>query len=368
MNTTEMTRRVQNVRQQLSRLKTDGLIVTGTENVRYLTGFQGHDSWAIVLGKSVVLITDSRYTEQAQGECIGCEIIQRKGGLSKEVQHFLARKKAIQRLGVEDTCSVGLLKTIRKDLSVPVKPLKGLVENVRILKTEGEVELIQKAGRIAFEAMTWALKKLKVGMTERQLSALYEYRLADYKARPGFETIICFGSNGSRNHHQPGERKLRKNDTILCDFGANYKGYISDITRTFAVGRVSQRFRQAYRAVANAQKAAISAAAAGVKVADVDAAAREQILAAGLPVYGHGTGHGLGLQVHESPYLSGNDKKTQLKAGHVVTIEPGIYLPGEFGIRLEDDVLITDSSPKVITDDIRYAIIPEKVPLLQCRA
>lgn len=364
MDTMEIKRRVHQVRLRLAERKTDGLIVIGAENVQYLTGFRGHDSWVLVLPKSVVLVTDSRYTEQAQGECVGCEIVQRKGALSKEVHTILAPKKSIRRLGIEDSCSVALLKTIRKDLALPVAPLGNVVENVRMVKVEDELRLIHTAGTIAFDAMTWALKRLKVGMTERQLKALYEFRLAYHKAVPGFETIICFGPNGSRNHHQPGERKLRKNDTILCDFGANYDGYISDITRTFACGTITPRFRNAYAAVARAQKAAIQAARAGARVADVDAASREQIRVAGLPIYGHGTGHGLGLQVHESPYLSAVDKKTKLMAGHVITIEPGIYLPGNFGIRLEDDVLVTATGAKVITRDKRYNVSAEVVPLL----
>lgn len=365
MNTMEISRRIRQVRGSLRQSKADGMIVTEVENVRYLTGFRGHDSWALVLPKSVILVTDSRYTEQARSECVGCKIVQRKGALSKEVEGLLAKTKGVKLLGVEETCSVGLLKTLRKDLSAAVKPVKGVVEAVRLVKTEEEVRLIRIAGKIAFDSMTWALGKLKVGMTERQLSALYEYRLSEHKAKPGFETIVCFGPNGSRNHHQPGERKLRKNDMILCDFGANYEGYISDITRSFAYGQATPKFRQVYRAVALAQRAAIEAVKAGAKVCDVDAAAREPIRRAGLPVYGHGTGHGLGLQVHESPYLSGVDKKGTLKAGQVITIEPGIYLPGQFGIRLEDDVLVTETGGKVITQDKRYDIDPDRVPVLK---
>jgi Xaa-Pro aminopeptidase len=224
MDTKEIARRVTQVRKQLRQAQMEAMIVMGVENVRYMTGFRGHDSWVLVLPRSVVLVTDSRYTEQAQTECVGCKIVQRKGGLGKEVDRILSETKGVKQVAVEDTCSVGLLKTLKKDLHLPVKPVKGFVENVRIVKTEGELKLIRKAGKIAFDAMTWALAQLKVGMTERQLTALYEFKLADYNAKIGFETIICFGPNGSRNHHQPGQRKLRKNDTILCDFGANYEG------------------------------------------------------------------------------------------------------------------------------------------------
>lgn len=232
-----------------------------------------------------------------------------------------------------------------------------------MIKTETEVRLIQKASKIAFDAMDWALGQLQPGMTERQLAAMYVYRLSHYDATEGFETIVCFGPNGSRNHHQPSERKLANNDVLLLDFGANYNGYISDMTRCFAVGTPSDFYCRVYQTVARAQKAAIAAVRAGVRVCDVDAAARQVIEAAHLPAYGHGTGHGLGLQVHEMPSVSGLDRKTRLQAGQVITIEPGVYLPGKFGIRLEDDILVTDTNGKILSRDKRFEIDVDTVPI-----
>ncbi len=365
MNRVEIRRRVKAVRETCRTGGVDALIVMGVENVRYVTGFRGHDSWALVLGRSVVLITDSRYTEQAQAECVGCRIVQRKGGLAKEAEAILSKTKGVSVLGVEDSCSVALLKGIRKALSVKVKPVSSPVEKVRIIKTDDEVKLIGKTSEIAFDAMEWALGQLKVGMTELELAALYEYRLSAYGAKIGFETIACFGANGSRNHHQPGKRKLNKNDTILLDFGANYEGYISDTTRCYAFGKIAPYYRKVYETVARAQKAAIEAVRAGVKVCDVDAAARGVIEASGLPVYGHGTGHGLGMQVHELPYLAKTDRKGRLAAGQVVTIEPGIYLPGKLGVRLEDDVQVTETGCRIISRDKRFDIKTDVVPLLK---
>lgn len=351
------------VRRRLKVENLDGLIVTGTENVRYLTGFRGHDSWALVLPRSVVLVTDSRYTEQALGECVGCKVIERKDTLAKQVARLLEAQKGITTIGVEDTCPVATFAAIRKALTVKVKPATNIVESLRQIKTDAEIRLIKKASKVAFDAMEWALSHLKPGITERELAALYEFRLSAYGATRGFETIACFGPNGSRNHHQPGSRKLRKNDMILLDFGANYEGYISDTTRCFAFGKPSDHFCHVYQTVACAQKAAIAAVGAGVKVCDVDAAARRVIEQAGLPVYGHGTGHGLGLQVHEIPYMSASDKKTTLQLGQVITIEPGIYLPGRFGVRLEDDVLVTEKGGKVLTGDKRFDVEPNTVPV-----
>jgi Xaa-Pro aminopeptidase len=361
----EYQQRVRDVRKQLSGLNVQGLIVIGVENVRYLTGFRGHDSWVLVLPRSVVLITDSRYAEQARGECVGCEVVEHKGGLAKEAEKIITKQKGIAALGIENNCSVALLKGVRKQISAKIKPVDKVVENVRITKTDGEVRLIRKASKIAFDAMDWALKQLKVGMTERQLAALYEYKLSDFGAKIGFETIACFGANGSRNHHQPGSRKLKKVDTILLDFGANYEGYISDTTRSFAVGKITPFFQKVYETVAGAQQNAIKTIAAGVKGFDVDAAARAVIAQTDLPVYGHGTGHGLGLEVHESPRLSHMDKKAILRAGHVVTVEPGIYLPGKLGVRLEDDVLVTSTGAVVLSRDKRFDVKPERVPLLK---
>ncbi|MEN8127509.1 MAG: Xaa-Pro peptidase family protein [Planctomycetota bacterium] len=361
----EYSRRVKAVRVRCKERGVDGLIVVGVENVRYLTGFTGHDSWALVLPRSTVLITDSRYTEQAQTECVNCRIIERKGGLAKEAEKVLSKQKTIAVLGIENSCSVALLKGIRKIISAKIKPVGGIVETVRAIKTESEIKLIRRASRIAFDAMDWALKQIKVGMAERQLAALYEYKLSDFGAKPGFETIAAFGPNGSRNHHQPGSRKLKKVDTILLDFGANYKGYTSDTTRCFAVGKVTPFFRKVYETVAQSQQNAIAQVKAGMKACDVDAAARAVIQQAGLPVFGHGTGHGLGLEVHESPGLSGTDKKTVLKAGYVVTVEPGIYLPGKLGVRLEDDVWVTEQGAKILSRDKRFDVKTDTVPLLK---
>lgn len=364
MNAAAIKHRIQAIRHRLNEHKTDGLIVTGVENVRYLTGFRGHDSWALVLPRSVVLVTDSRYTEQAMAECVGCKVVERKVPLAKKVNELLGVQRGVKVLGVEDGCSAATLRGIRKAVSVKVKTVSNVVEKVRMLKIDEEVRLVRKASKIAFDAMEWALRQVKPGITERELAALYVYRLSAYGAMEGFETIACFGPNGSRNHHQPGGRKLGRNDTILLDFGAKFEGYISDTTRCYAVGRPSDFYCRVYQAVARAQKAAIAAVRAGVKVCDVDAAARKVIEEAGLPVYGHGTGHGLGLQVHESPYLAAADKMTKLAAGQVITIEPGVYLPGRFGVRLEDDVLVTETGGKVLSRDVRFDIDCDAVPVL----
>jgi Xaa-Pro aminopeptidase len=185
-------------------------------------------------------------------------------------------------------------------------------------------------------------------MTEANLAGVIELEMRRAGATAAFETIVCFGANASRPHHIPQKRRLRKNDTILIDFGAKYKGYNSDKTRCFGVGKVKRDFQKAYNAVALAQQTAIDLIAEGVRCRDVDAAARKIIKDSGFAIFGHPLGHGLGLEVHELPVLFGKSKE-KLKAGQVVTVEPGIYIPGRFGIRIEDDVLVTKTGCKILT-------------------
>lgn len=350
-------RRSRELRKALKKNNLNGLVVTKCENVRYLTGFSGHDSWAVVLGRSVTLITDSRYTEQAQGECLGCKIVERRKRITETLADFLATQKGIKRVGVENTASVALKDSISKALrkgGVSVKAVCGLVETLRMVKEESEVGLIRKAAGVAWAALEASLKRLKAGMTEMEFTAALEYEMKVRGAVLGFDTIVAFGPNGSRNHHQPGMRRLRKKDTILIDFGAKVGGYTCDITRSFAFGGVSREYERAWQTVYAAQQAAIGKIRAGAKLSEVDAAAREVINQSGFPVYGHGSGHGMGLEVHESPFLSAMDKKGTLEAGHVITVEPGIYLPGKFGIRIEDDVLVTETGAKVLTEDKKH--------------
>jgi len=334
-----------------ARLKEHGLagaVITDRANVTYLTGFFGGDSWAVIIGRRLWLLTDSRYIEQAQGSCVGCKIIQRKDSLIAEVAGIVSRFKSAQLVGIENTVPVAVFDKIRKKCKAKFKKTGNLVKQLRAIKEAGEVTAIRKASSIADGAVERALKRLNVGMTESELAGRIEFEIRKSGALAAFETIVCFGANGSRPHHIPGKRRLRKNDTILIDFGAKYKGYNSDKTRCFGVGKVKGEFQKAYEAVVLAQKTAIDLIAEGVKAKDIDAAARKVIKKSGFGVFGHGLGHGLGLEVHELPVLYPKSKDV-LKAGQVVTVEPGIYIPGKFGIRIEDDVLITKTGCKILT-------------------
>ncbi|MCL5279806.1 MAG: Xaa-Pro peptidase family protein [Planctomycetes bacterium] len=349
MNAKNITRRVRNIRTDLSSRGIDALVLTRPANVTYVTGFFGEDSWAVVTGRAVYLLTDSRYTEQAQKECPLARIVQRKDPIAEAGGKLLGKRKLAKTIAVEKSISLGEYDTLRKNMNVPLKAVDGLVETQRSVKDAQETAAIRSAAAIAATAFQRAVRHIRPGMTESELAGILDLEMRRQGAKVGFETIVAFGPNASRPHHQPSPRKLASRDTILIDFGAKYNGYCCDITRSFAFGRPTAAYRQAYEVVEEAQAAAIRAAKAGAKLVDVDAAARNAIRESGLPVYGHGTGHGFGLEIHEIPFLK-EGAKGELQAGQIITIEPGIYLPGRLGVRIEDDLLITESGPEILTD------------------
>jgi Xaa-Pro aminopeptidase len=357
MNEESIIRRVQAVRAEAARRHIDGLLLTKPADVTYLTGFFGEDSWAIVTRNTVYLLTDSRYIEQARKECLRTTIVERKGPIAPAAGKLLGRLKSVKTVAVDRSISVGLYTALKEGSGMPIKAVEDFVEDPRSRKDAGEVAAIKAAAAIAARAFERTVRQAKPGMTESELAGRLELEMRRLGAKVGFETIVAFGPNGSRPHHQPSERKLAQRDTILIDFGARCEGYCCDITRSFAFGRPTAAFRRVYAVVERAQAAAIESARAGAELAQVDAAARAVIRESGLPVYGHGTGHGFGLEVHEAPFLREEAKGT-LQAGQVITIEPGIYLPGRLGVRLEDDILITDSSCEILT-----AECPRKSPL-----
>ncbi len=342
-------KRVKTIRRRMLAKKVDCLVLSGPENVSYVTGFTGQDSWAVITGQKVKLITDSRYTEQAERECIGCEVVERKRSMAKAVAQVIGRSKSIQTAAIESRCSVSAFKELKKQLKVRLKAVGAIVESVRRTKDPGEVRAIRSAVKFAWQGLDLALAKVRVGMTESELAGLIDLNIRKTGSANSFETIVAFGAGASCPHYQPGLRKLRASDTILIDFGAKHKGYCCDMTRCFVVGKVNRFYAKVYAAVVEAQRAAIKMVRAGVKVAEVDAAARKVLAQYDLPQFGHGIGHGLGLEVHEAPVIT-DTAKDRLKAGDVVTIEPGVYIPGKLGIRIEDDVLVTEAGCRVLSE------------------
>jgi Xaa-Pro aminopeptidase len=372
MNPKWLAKRIRAVRRELDKKKIQFLLVTKPANVTYITGFLGEDSWAAVARGRVYLLTDSRYTEQAQKECPSCKIIDRAGPMADAVARLVKKLKSVRTVTVEDSISMADYEQLKRTVKARLKTTAGIIETARSIKDESEITAIKSAAVISTKALEQLLPYVKPGVTESELAGMLDFQIRKLGARNSFETIVAFGPNGSRPHHQPGKRKLKQKDAVLIDFGAKYNGYCSDITRCFLCGEgilplypaagkmpagrkagtASPRvafYKKVYDVVEQAQAAAIKTIKPGVKITQVDAAARDVIKKAGLPVYGHGTGHGFGLEIHESPFLKA-DAKGKLKAGQVITIEPGIYIPGRLGIRIEDDILVTETGHKILTN------------------
>jgi Xaa-Pro aminopeptidase len=306
----------------------------------------------------VYLLTDSRYTEQAEKECVGTVIVDRGKELIAEAAGKLVRKlRAAKTVVVENAVSVAMYDAIKKNAGLPIKTVGGVIEELRSLKDPEEAASIKTAAAITATAFDRAVRRLRPGMTESELTGILDMEMRRLGAKVGFETIVAFGPNASRPHHQPGGRKLGQADTVLIDFGARYNGYCCDITRSFPVGRPTAAWRKAYQVVHEAQAAAIRAAKAGIGLAELDAIPRSVIRKSGLPVYGHGSGHGFGLEIHEIPFLKETAEGT-LQAGQIITIEPGIYLPGKLGVRIEDDILITPTGCQVLTTQCKRPYPP----------
>jgi Xaa-Pro aminopeptidase len=340
--------RLKVVRAGIVRLKADCLIATEPANVTYLTGFTGDDSWVVVLPRAAALVTDSRYTEQAAAQCRFCRIVERKEAMAKAIAELLRNRSGIKTAAVEKSISLANFQSLKKTLSCRLKTAEGIVESARRKKDRAEVAAVRASAKIAARAFKSVLRQVKPGLTENELAGIVDFEIRKAGGTNSFTTIVAFGPNASRPHHQPTSRKLRKNDNVLIDFGVRLDGYCCDLTRCFSVGTPSRLYTKVYTVVKRAQAAAIRMVKAGVEISRVDTTARKIIKKADLPVYGHGTGHGLGLEVHELPAISGK-AKGKLQTGDVITIEPAVYIPGRLGVRIEDDCLVTNDGSVALT-------------------
>ncbi len=348
MNTEPIKRRIRAIGRELRSKAIGCLVVTKPANVTYTTGFLGEDSWAVITKGRVYLVTDSRYTEQAQKECPACKIIERTDSLAKSVVKIAGKRKSVGTVAIEKSTSVAQYEQLKKALKVRPKTVAVIIEGIRSDKDSGEIAAIKTAASIATQALAQTLPYIQPGVTESELAGMLDFQIRKLGAKNSFETIVAFGPNASRPHHQPSKRKLKKKDTILIDFGAKYNGYCSDITRCFCLGGPTSFYKKVYDVVEQAQAAAIKKIKAGVEITELDAVAREVIGKSGLPVYGHGSGHGIGLEIHENPFLK-QDGKGKLQAGQILTIEPGVYIPGKLGVRIEDDCLVTETGCRILT-------------------
>jgi Xaa-Pro aminopeptidase len=340
------------LRNQLQARKLDWLLVTHPANWYYLTGFTGESGALLISRSGATLITDGRFTVQAKEETRDVKIELQEGGLYPSVGAYL-KKKGARRVGYDaNQLTVSQLDALGKAAGSKWRPREasGLVERLRMKKDPQELAVMRKAAILAGEALESVLKLIRPGVRENEIAAEIEYQMKKRGASgPSFETIVASGPRSALPHARPTAKKLRKNELVVLDLGAILAHYCSDMTRTVHLGRASRRVREWYRSVQDAQEAAVAAVKAGVTCGEVDAAARDVLKKNKLDAYFvHSTGHGLGLEVHEDPRL-GRGQTVRLEAGNVITIEPGIYLEGVGGIRIEDDVLVRAGRGEVLT-------------------
>lgn len=355
-------------RRVLAAVKRQGasaILITKPQDVRYVTGFTGDDSYAILAPAVAILVTDGRFTEQAANECPDLERVIRTGPIFPAVAGAI-KKLRLRTLAVQGGhMTIQGRQLLQKALGrVKIVPLTDILGPLRSVKDEGEVAVIRRAVRAAQEGFKALLAQGAagwVGRTERQIAAELEYRMRLAGAdEASFETIVAVGPHSSLPHYRPGGTRVEKDSFILVDWGARVGGYCSDLTRVAFAGRIPPKMAEVYEVVLRSQNAGRRACRSGVSAAAVDKAARNVIEAAG---YGkefvHGLGHGVGLEIHEAPGL-GRLGTGRLRSGMVVTVEPGIYLPGIGGVRIEDDVLIQTGGCQPLTSlprDLRAMVL-----------
>ncbi|MCW2987169.1 MAG: peptidase [Solirubrobacterales bacterium] len=323
----------------LAERELDRMLVTDLTNVRYLTGFTGSNG-ACVCGPGIRLFfTDFRYTERAASEVSGWETITLASDWLTGIAEHLAGKVGFE----DDRMPVRTLDKLKGKLADGVEPVAagGSVERLRRVKDADELAAIEAASKLADKVWEWSVERGLAGRSERDVARAAEARIRELGADPSFPAIVAAGPNGALPHAEPGEREIGRGELVVFDMGAKLDGYCSDGTRTYATGDPGEEARAVYEVVREAQQAALDAIEAGVGGEAVDVVARKVIEAAGHgDRFGHGLGHGVGLEVHEGPRLSVRSDDV-LAPNEVVTVEPGVYLPGKLGVRIEDLVVVT---------------------------
>ncbi|TWT87608.1 putative peptidase [Pseudobythopirellula maris] len=351
---TRHTKRRDKLRKTLRKEKVDALLVTNFTNVTYLTGFFGDDSYLLVTPDDELLVSDARFTTQIEEECPGLATFIRQPGerMTDSVADAVGERK-IERLGVEaDSMTLGLRNALADKLTgVDLAPTSGLVEGLRLIKDRDEIDSTRAACMQAKRAFEVVRAGWDPAMTELDVAHELERQARRFGAtKLSFPPIIAVGERAALPHAIPTDKKIGDAPFTLIDWGADAGPYISDLTRMVCMGKPSVKFTKIYNLVLKAQVAAIEAIRPGAICEDVDAVARKIITRGGFgKEFGHGLGHGTGLEVHEAPRFS-RGQKTELRPGMIVTVEPGIYLPGWGGVRIEDDILVTKTGFEVLTD------------------
>lgn len=350
--------KLEKLRESFSGFGIDGLLVTNSYNRRYITNFTGTAGVALISKNASVFITDFRYVEQANEQVKDFEIVQHSGLIIEEVAKQ-AEKMGIKKLGFEqEDLSFATYTAYDKEVQAELVPVSGAIEKLRLIKTESEIKILKEAAEIADAAFTHILNVIRPGITEIEVSTELEFFMRKQGATSSsFDIIVASGYRSALPHGVASDKVIEKGDFVTLDFGAYYKGYCSDITRTVAVGNPSDELKHIYDVVLEAQLRGMAGIKTGITGKEADALTRDYITEKGYGEnFGHSTGHGLGMEVHEQPALSFRSD-TVLEPGMIVTCEPGIYIAGLGGVRIEDDVVVRKDGNESLTFSKKDLII-----------
>ncbi|MEF3328343.1 Xaa-Pro peptidase family protein [Oceanobacillus oncorhynchi] len=338
------------LREKLEENKADAIIIDSPYNRRYLTNFTGTAGTALITADKALFITDFRYTEQAAEQAAAFEIIEHKQGMIQEIANQID-KLGVKRLAFEKNYTTySQFETYQNQFSQELIPVEGIVEALRMIKTPDELEIMKKAAKIADDAFAHIQSFIEPGVKEIDISNELEFFMRRQGATSSsFDTIVASGLRSALPHGVASDKQMAEGELVTLDYGALYEGYCSDITRTVAVGEISAALREIYDIVLEANLRGVKGTKAGMSGKEADALTRDYITEKGYgDRFGHSTGHAVGMEVHESPGLSARSEAI-LEPGMVVTVEPGIYVPGVGGCRIEDDIVITKDGNERLT-------------------
>ena len=338
-----MIERCEKLMRVLSEQGIDGALITSKTNIRYFSGFTSDEAVLVISGSKRLLLTDFRYTIQSKEQAPDFETKETSRAIATDEIAAALKEAGVTKCAFEDGYLTVRAFNSYKELPVQLVPMTDAIDRVRLVKNEFEVECLKKAQAIADEAFAELITKIHSGMTEKEVANELDYLLRKHGAdENSFDTIVGSGPNGALCHATPGPRKLCKGDLVVIDFGCKYMGYCSDMTRTVAIGEPCDELKKIYDIVRRAQQAALDVLKPNMSAKALDAVARDVITAEGYgPTFGHSLGHGFGLDIHEAPYASTRSADT-LVPGCTITVEPGIYVEGLGGVRIEDDCVLTE--------------------------
>lgn len=350
--------KLEKLRQALKEQNVSALLVTNPYNRRYVTGFTGTAGAALISAEKAYFITDFRYTEQANTQIQGFEIIEQSGTLIDAIAEVI-KDNGFETVGFEkDAVTYAEFERYSDGFDAKLVPTSGIVEKIRLIKSDDEITIIKQACQIADEAYEHILTYIQPGMTELDVSnELESFMRSKGATSSSFDIIVASGKRSALPHGVATSKVIETGDFVTLDFGAYYNGYVSDVTRTIAVGEPSDQLKEIYQVVLDSQLLALEKIKPGMTGKEADAIARDHIASKGYgKAFGHSLGHGMGLEVHEGPGLSSRSDVV-LEPGMVITIEPGIYLPGIGGVRIEDDAIVTENGVEKLTHTSKELVI-----------